>query len=315
MSGFTLGGGYGALMGAYGLGADNLLAAEVVIADGRLITVSAEEHPELLWGLRGGGGNFGVVVALEYRLHPLTTVVSGLLLFPFEQARELLRGFDAFTATAPDTLTVQSGFLSAPDGSPMVYLTPTYCGPLEESEAALAPLRALGTPLADQVQPLSYHAFQHALDAYVPKGRHYYIQTRSLPGLGLAAIDTLIEQGLPLTSPFSIISLHNFHGAASRVESAATAFALRQSHFMVELIAGWEPSPADDDQRHVQWARRLSQALAPFAIDGGYINLLDVDEQPRVPLAFGPNYERLRALKRAYDPEDIFSSTVGHLAS
>jgi FAD/FMN-containing dehydrogenase len=180
MAGFTLGGGYGSLMGAYGLGADNLLAAQVVTADGQLITANAAEHSDLLWGLRGGGGNFGVVVALEFRLHPVTTVLSGLVMYPLEQARTVLRQFNEFLQTQPDELTVQSGFLQAPDGSPVLYLAPTYCGPLDAAEQALAPLRAFGTPLVDQVQPVPYNALIRGLDDYVPKGRHYYIQTRWL---------------------------------------------------------------------------------------------------------------------------------------
>ena len=314
MAGFTLGGGYGPLTGAYGLGADNLLSAQVVTADGQLVTANAKEHADLLWGLRGGGGNFGVVVTLQYRLHPLTTVLSGLLLYPLEQAKAVLRRFNEFIATAPDELTITSGFFQTPDGSPVLFFSPTYCGPLETGEQALAPLRTFGTLLAERVQPVTYNELIHQIDALAPKGRHYYIQTQSLNGLQTETIEATIQQGLPLSSPFSLIELHDFHGAASRVGMSETAFALRQDHLTVQAIAAWEPQSKDDEQRHIQWAQNISQALAPYAFKGGYVNSLDEREQERVPLAFGPNYERLLDLKRKYDPDDVFRSTIGHLA-
>jgi len=314
MAGLTLGGGYGPLMGAYGLAADNLLSAQVVTADGHLVTASATEHADLFWGLRGGGGNFGVVVSLEYRLHPITKVLSGLLLYPLDQAREVLTYYNEFIKRAPDELTIQPGFLKMPDGMPVLFLSPTYCGPLEEGERVLTPLRTFVAPLVDQIQPVTYDALIHAMDAIVPKGRHYFIQTQSLGGLRAETIEVLVESAQRFSSPFSAISIHHFHGAASRVAASETAFAPRQDHLMVEIIAGWEPQSPEEDQMHVQWAQGYSRALAPYAFKGGYVNLLDVGEQERVPLAFGPNYERLLDLKRAYDPDDVFCSTIGHIA-
>jgi FAD/FMN-containing dehydrogenase len=315
MSGLTLGGGYGPLTGAYGLVADNLLSAQVVTADGQLVTANAEEHPDLFWGLRGGGGNFGVVVSLEYRLHPLTTVLSGLLLYPLDRARAVLRNFNEFIATAPDELTIPSGFFQMPDGQTVLFLSPTYCGSLEAGEQAIAPLRTFGEPLVDQVQPVTYDALIHGLDAMVPEGRHYYIQTQSIEGLQTETIEILLDRGLPLSSPFSLLDLHNFHGAASRVGVSETAFALRQDHLMVEMIAAWEPQSPAEDRRHIEWSQNISHALAPYALKGGYINLLDEQEQERVPLAFGSNYERLLDLKRTYDPDDVFHSAIGHLVA
>jgi quercetin dioxygenase-like cupin family protein len=256
--------------------------------------------------------NGGIVVSLEYRLHPLTTVLSGMLLYPLDQAGSVLRQFNEFIATAPDELTIQSGFLQTPDGTTVLFLSPTYCGPLEAGEQVLAPLRTFGKLLVDQVQPVTCDALIHAIDAFAPKGRHYYIQTRSLSSLQPETIEALIGQGLPFSSPFSLISIHHFHGAASRVGVTETAFALRQEHLLVDAIAAWEPQSPDEAQRHLQWAQNLSQALAPYAFKGGYINAMD--EQERVPLAFGSNYERLLDLKRKYDPDDVFRSTIGHLA-
>jgi hypothetical protein len=170
LTGLALGGGYGPLSGKYGLVADNLLSAQVVTAGGDLVTASATEHPDLLWGLRGGGGNFGVVVSAEYRLHPLTTVLSGLLLYPLDQASAVLHYYDEFITTAPDELTIQPGFIQLPGDPPVLFLSPTYCGPLVEGERVLAPLRTFGTPLADQIQPIAYAALITTLDAYFPKG-------------------------------------------------------------------------------------------------------------------------------------------------
>jgi FAD/FMN-containing dehydrogenase len=313
MTGLTLGGGYGSLIGAYGLAADNLLSAQVVTADGQLITASDEEHSDLLWGLRGGGGNFGVVVSLEYRLHSLTTVLSGMLLYPLEQARTVLRKFNEFITTAPNELTIRSGFLQTPDGATALFLSPTYCGAIAAGEQIIAPLRTFGNLLVDQVQPVTYNDLIHQLDVFTPAGRHYYLQTRSLAGLQTETIEVLIEQGLPLPSPFSTINIHHFHGVASRVGVSETAFALRQNHLMIEIIAAWELQSPDEEQRHLQWAQHISRSLAPYAFKGGYINLLDQEEQERVPFAFGSNYERLLDLKRRYDPDDVFHSTIGHL--
>lgn len=313
MAGLTLGGGYGPLMGAYGLVADTLLSAQVVTAEGQLVTANATEHADLFWGLRGGGGNFGVVVSLEYHLHPLTTVLAGLLLYPLDQARAVLRNYDEFITTAPDALTIQFGFIQMPDGMPVLFLSPVYCGPLEAGERVLAPLRATGSPLTDQIQPITYDALVHAIDALFPKGRHYSIQTRSLAGLRAETMEALVESAQRFSSPFSALAIHHFHGAASRVSASETAFAPRQDHLMVEIVAGWEPQSQEEDQRHVQWARASSDALAPYALKGGYVNLLDEGEQERVALTFGPNYERLLDLKRTYDPNDVFHSTIGHI--
>lgn len=314
LGGLTLGGGYGPLMGTFGLVVDNLLSAQVVTAEGDLVTASATEHTDLFWGLRGGGGNFGVVVSLEYCLHPVTNVLSGLLLYPLDQASDVLRYYGEFIKTVPDELTIQPGFIQMPDGMTALFLSPTYCGSLEEGERVLKPLRAFGKPLADQIQPVPYAVLIKAMDALVPKGRCYFIQTQSLNGLCAETIDVLVEQAQRFSSPFSAISLHHFHGTASRVAVSETAFALRQDHLLVEIIAGWESPSPEEDQRHVQWAQAGSRALAPYALGGGYVNLLDEAEQERIPLAFGPNYERLLDVKRMYDPDDVFHSTIGHIS-
>jgi FAD/FMN-containing dehydrogenase len=313
MAGLTLGGGYGPLAGKYGLVADNLLSAQVVTADGHLVTASAREHPDLFWALRGGGGNFGVVVTLEYRLHPVTAVLSGLMLYGLDQAGEVLRSYGELIKTVPDELTIQPGFIQLPDRPPVLFLSPTYCGPLDDGERALAPLRALGQPLVDQVEPVTYDVLITTLNALFPGGRHYFIQTQSLAGLRAETIDALVALAQPLSSPSSAVSIHHFHGAASRVAASATAFAPRRDHLMVEIVAAWEPRSPQEDQRHVRWAQEGARSLAPYALPGGYVNLLDEGEQGRIPLAYGPNYGRLVEVKRTYDPDDVFHSTIGHV--
>ena len=313
LGGLTLGGGYGPLSGKFGLVADNLLSAQVVTADGRLLTANATEHPDLYWALRGGGGNFGVMVSMEYRLHPISQVLSGLLLYPLDQATAVLRHYNELIKDAPDELTIQPGFIQTPDGEPALFLSPTYCGALDQGERILKPLRMFGKPLLDQIKPVAYGALIYSIDALVPKGRRYFIQTQSLDGLRDETITELIEQAQQFSSPLSILSIHHFHGAASRVAVSETAFGLRQDHLMVEIVAAWEQPSAEEDRRHVQWAQRGSHALAPYALQGGYVNLFDLTEQARVPLSFGPNYERLLDVKRKYDPDDVFQSTIGHI--
>src|SRR5215470_3497405 len=283
LGGLTLGGGYGPLSGKFGLVADNLLSAQVVTADGRLLTANATEHPDLYWALRGGGGNFGVMVSMEYRLHPISQVLSGLLLYPLDQATAVLRHYNELITAAPDELTIQPGFIQTPDAGPALFLSPTYCGALDQGERILKPLRMFGKPLLDQIKPVPYGALIYSIDALVPKGRRYFIQTQSLDGLRDETIAELIEHAQQFSSPLKILSIHHFHGAASRVAVSETAFGLRQDHLMVEIVAAWEQPSAGEDRKHVQWAQRGSHALAPFSLPGGYVNLLDVTEQRRVP--------------------------------
>jgi hypothetical protein len=312
MSGLTLGGGYGPLTGICGLASDNLLSAQVVTAEGELLTATANEHPDLFWGLRGGGGNFGVVISLTYRLYPFANVLSGLLLHPIDHAEVVLREFDKFLEICPDELTVPSGFLQTPHG-PMLFLAPVYCGPLDQGQQLMSQLMEIGTPVHKEVEVKGYDALIRSVDAMLPHGRHYYTQTRSIKGYRGETIKELLKTAREFTSPFSLINLHHFHGAAGRVEVSETAFGLRDNHLMVEIVAAWQHQTTEDDQVHMEWAKQGSRALGPYAFQESYINLLDVTEGGRVPQAFGSNYERMLAIKRSYDPNDVFQSTVGHV--
>ncbi|MGW2842650.1 FAD-binding oxidoreductase [Streptomyces sp. NPDC001493] len=309
MAGLTLGGGYGPLGGRFGLALDNLLSAEVVLADGSVVTTDAEREPDLFWALRGGGGNFGVVTSMRVRLHAVPTLLSGMVLFAWEQAAGVLAGLPDVLAGSPDELTVQSGVLPGPDGKPVVFLSPTWSGDdLAAGERALARLDTLGTPLVSRIAPTTVSGMLANVDAQFPSGRHVEIRTRSVPSLTSGVRDVLSLAGATLTSPHSAVSVHSLHGAAARVPVTETAFGNRAPHLMIEIIAQWEPG----DTRaagHRAWAGELAGALDPDALPGGYPNLLGPDEPARTAHAYGPNAERLLTVKHRYDPYRTFNAT------
>lgn len=314
LAGLTLGGGYGSLMGKCGLTIDNLLSAQVVTADSQVLTASATENSELFWAIRGGGGNFGVMTAMRYRLYPISTVLAGPILYSPDQARQILCSYRTLIRAVPDELTIQIFFVQMPGVGPVLMLLPVYCGPLAEGERALQPFRQLGpgTPLADQVQPMAYADVFKLLDSSIPYGVQVSLKTQSVNELSDEIIDTLIEHAQRSTSPMSGISIHHFHGTASRVGVHETAFATRHAHHLIEIVAVWDKHDPQD-QQHVQWAQQTSQALAPYALEGGYVNLLDESEQARIPLSYGPNYPRLLEAKRVYDPANVFNAAVASL--
>ncbi|MEU8397633.1 FAD-binding oxidoreductase [Nonomuraea sp. NPDC048892] len=306
MAGLTLGGGYGPLSGRFGLALDNLLSADVVLADGSVVTTDREREPELFWALRGGGGNFGVVTSMRIRLHAVPTLLSGMVLFPWGQAGTVLAGLPDVLAGSTDELTVQFGVLAGPDGRPMVFLSPTWSGDdAAAGERALARLDALGTPLVSQIAPATMPELLAGIDAQFPFGRHVEIRPRWVPSLTSGVRDALSLAGTTLTSPYSAVSVHSLHGAAARVPVTETAFGNRDPHLMIEIIALWEPG----DTRaagHRAWAAELTGALDPDALPGGYPNLLGEDEVARIAHAYGPNTERLLAAKRRFDPDHVF---------
>ncbi|NJQ02002.1 FAD-binding oxidoreductase [Streptomyces zingiberis] len=317
MVGLTLGGGYGPLIGRFGLAADNLLGAEVVLADGSRVDTDADHHPDLFWALRGGGGNFGVVTSARIRLHPVPTVVSGTILYPIAQSADVLAGLAGMLQECPDELTVDVGFLPGPDGEPVVYVAPTWSGDPAVGNAGNGPVRALGrlgTPVLTEVGPVARSATLAATDAMFPPGRRGAIRTRSVRSLS-GSMATVLEQAAHgFTSPFSAMVWHQFHGAATRPSVGSAAFGRRSPHLMVELISMWEDSDGSDSagggrSPHLRWLEELHAALEPFSLPGGYVNFLGPETPDQVANSYGPNTERLLAVKSAVDPDCVFAAT------
>ena len=310
MAGLTLGGGYGPMIGRFGLALDNLLAAEVVLADGRVVAARGDSEPELFWALRGGGGNFGVVTAMHLRLHDVPSVRSGILIYPFAEAKTILEQCAEIVPSLPDALTVQLGVAGGPDGTPVVLIVPTWCGAPEEGERRVAPFLRLGTLLGGTLEAMPYGQMLTAFDPYLVHGRRTFMETCWLPALDSAGNDILIEAMEAAVSPGCAIFTHEFRGAASRVPAEATAFGLRRDHVLIEVLAV-VPDPSDQLQaaRHLQWAKDTRHAFDTIALPGGYPNLLAVGD-PRVARSYGPNAEWLIRAKGRYDPENIFSSAI-----
>ena len=308
LTGFTLGGGYGVMSTRHGLGLDNVLSADIVLADGRLVTADETRNADLFWALRGGGGNFGVVTAMRVRLHPVQTVLSGPIIFPWSEADSVLRGLDRLLAAAPDDLGLTGGIIPGPQGGTVLVVTPTWFGDPAAGEPEIAKIQGLGTPLISQVGPVPYAGLTKVADSQVVNGRHLVARTRSLATLQPGAVSALIAAGDTCPSPFSVITWQYFHGAAARVPLTSTAFGLRANHYMLQIIPAWEPD--EDGKPHREWADKTSAALAAYALPGGYPNLLVAEDRDQVAHAYGENAPRLREIKRQFDPEDVFSSAT-----
>ncbi|HSB11990.1 MAG TPA: FAD-binding oxidoreductase, partial [Blastocatellia bacterium] len=312
LAGLTLGGGLGWLMPKYGLALDNLRSAEMVLADGAVCRASADENPDLFWAIRGGGGNFGIAASLEYDLHPVGPVVAGgLVAHPLQSGAAALRFFRDTCATLPDEMMLVAGLLTAPDGSgaKLTALVAGHCGSLADGEAALRPLKAFGQPAMDAMGPIPYCSLNALFDPGLPKGALNYWKSQFLTDLSDDCIATLLEHFAAAPSPMSQIVIEHFHGAASRVPVPATACAMRITGFNAVLISQWT-DPRDTD-KNVSWCRDIYAALAPYLGTFRYLNYLDQDDgdDPAV-LAYGPNYSRLRDLKRKYDPDNFFHTNV-----
>jgi FAD binding domain/Berberine and berberine like len=304
IAGLTLGGGLGWLNGKHGLACDNLISADVVTADGRLLTASEEENEDLFWGLRGGGGNFGVVTSFRYRLHPVGTVLGGGLSYPLSKAHEVLSFYHQFASGCPDELSTEASLGVTPDGDGVVGVSVCYCGAVEEGERVLRPLREFGSPLADNIQPMAYTALQSAPDPKFPPGRRHYWKSSYLKDLSDDAIEVMVRFVSEMPSPTTGVGLQQMHGAASRVDPTATAFPHRDEHYDFLILSQWA-DPAESE-RNVEWTRALFEAMQPFFEEGVYVNNLGDEGEDRVKAAYGANYERLLALKGKYDPINFF---------
>jgi FAD/FMN-containing dehydrogenase len=304
IAGLTLGGGLGWLNGKYGLACDNLISADVVTADGRLLTASAAENEDLFWGIRGGSGNFGVVTSFEYQLHRVGTVLAGGLSYPMAKAGEVLRFYHEFASECPDELSTVASLGISPDGSLVVSVAVCYCGAIEEGEHVLRPLREFGSPLEDGIQPMAYRTLQSAPDAGFPFGRQHYWKSSYLNHLSDEAIDVMVRFVGEMPSPISGVGLQQMHGAASRVAPAATAFPHRDEHYDFLILSQWA-DPADS-AKNIEWTRAFFDAMQPFFERGVYVNNLGEEGEDRVQAAYGANYDRLLALKNKYDPTNLF---------
>jgi len=303
LAGLALGGGLGWLNGKHGLTCDNLVAAEVVTATGDRIVANGEENPDLLWGLRGGGGNFGVVTSFTFRLHPVRRVLAGVVTYPARRARSALRFYREFAGACPDELSTALS-LSRPEGGDLaVSIVVCYAGPFEPARRLPGPLRSLSSE-PDAITPMPYRTLQSAADDGYPPGQQHYWKSGYLTDINDELIDVLIEFVSRMPSPASGVGLQQLHGAAARVDPSATAFPHRGDRYDCLILSQW-PDPADSE-RNAAWTGELFDALGPFLATGVYVNNLGDEGDDRVKQAYGPNYDRLAALKTAYDPTNLF---------
>jgi len=305
VAGLTLGGGLGWLMGKYGLAADNLRSVELVTADGAVLNVSARDHDDLFWALRGGGGNFGVAVSFEFQLHAVgPSVIGGLVAHPFSRAADMLTFFQEQTSQAPDELTMIAGLIHGPDASKLAAIPACHCGSLGDGDAATRELVAFGPPVMSTIGPMPYSEVNAMLDASVPRGALNYWKSTFLEELNADAIRCIIDRYATVPSPMTQIIVEHFHGAVARVPADATAFPHRREGYNLLILGQWL-APSDND-RCIAWVRDTYDALQPFRAAARYVNYLDNDEENGLPAAYGANYKRLRELKTRYDPANFF---------
>jgi FAD/FMN-containing dehydrogenase len=312
VGGFTTGGGYGWTSTKFGLTCDSLVSAQVVTADGDLLTASENENEELFWGIRGGGGNFGVVTSFEYRVHPLGPIIlGGLLVFPLEKAEDAFAAYQRITEDAPDELATAAVLLNAPPeefvpahlhGKPVLGFGISYAGDPEKGQKVIAPLKAVG-PAVDMVGPMPYRAFQTILDPMSPHGWRNYWRGLHLKGMSDDLVKTFLRFPPEGLGPMTFLVLFQHGGAVARVADDATAFSHRDATFMVHPIACWDDAAEDDS--HLEWVKAVTEAMQPFTTGGVYLNFMA--DEDRVLAGYGEGkYERLVALKRKYDPDNVF---------
>ncbi|MGE0354491.1 MAG: FAD-binding oxidoreductase [Gemmatimonadales bacterium] len=314
LAGLTLGGGFGWLTRKYGLTVDNLTSVDVVTADGELIQANAKKHPDLFWAIRGGGGNFGVVTAFEFKLHKIgPEVMSGLLIYPIEQAAGVLRQYREFVASAPDELAVWLVMRQAPPlpfldakwhGKKVLVVAALYAGSVRKGKQAIKPLRQIGKPVADAMMPHQYTQWNAAFDGLLAPGARNYWKSHDMAELSDDTLRILLEHAERVPTFGCEVFVAHMGGAAARVAEEATAYAHREASFIVNVHARWD-EPSDDD-RCIGWARELFQALAPHATGGVYVNFMTGEEKDRIKSAYGMNYARLAQVKKEYDPGNLF---------
>ena len=314
VAGLTLGGGFGWLSRKHGLTVDNLLSADVVTADGKLVRASEQSHPDLFWGIRGGGGNFGVVTSFEFRLHEVgPEVLAGMIVHPLADAPQVLRQYREFAAKAPDEMTCWVVLRKAPPlpflpeevhGTEIIALALCYTGGVGEGERLLKPLRDYGTPHGEHVGPVPFAAFQQAFDPLLTPGARNYWKSHNFPGLDDDAIEVVLRYAASLPSGASEIFIAQMGGQTNRIAPEATAYPHRDAEFVLNVHTRWDD--AKDDERCIGWAREFFDATVPFASGGVYVNFMTEEETDRIGSAYGGNYDRLAELKKTYDPGNLF---------
>lgn len=312
VAGLTLGGGFGYLSRKYGLAIDNLRSVDVVTADGELVRASEDENPELFWGIRGGGGNYGVVTSFEFDLHELSEVLSGLIIHHGDDADSAVQYWWDFASDAPDELSVWLNFShAAPEpfipeeyhGERIVSMIPVYTGDIKEGKEVLAPLREFGTPIVDTVEPWQFVEWQQAFDESYPAGERYYWKSHNFTSPSAEALERITDFALAPPTPETRVSVTHLGGAVKRVDPRATAYPHREADFLVNITTRWgEPNL---DEECIDWTREYFDALAPYATGGSYVNLISETEGEE-SMAYRENYERLVELKNEWDPENLF---------
>src|SRR5215470_14297795 len=304
IGGLTLGGGVGWLIRKYGMTIDNLLSAQIVLANGKVVTASASDNDDLFWAIRGGGGNFGVVTSFEFRAHAVATILGGLLLYPRTVATDVLRHFRDYMASAPDEVTAYAALLQGPDGSPLVAVVPCFCGNIADGERVLQPLRKFGSPIVDGIQAMPFPAMQSLFGPSFPDGNQNYWKSTLQRELSDAAISAIVEHANELHSQLSFVVLEYYGGAAGRISNTATAFPHRNLPWDILFIAQW--TDLTQTTTHRDWARSGEEMLRPFSENAHLLSALDIETEEVIKGAFGPNLPRLAAIKKKFDPDNFF---------
>ena len=314
VGGLTLGGGTGFLGRKLGLTIDSLIAADVVLADGSVVRASEDEHADLFWALRGGGGNFGIVTSFKFRLHPIgPQVATAQIFYPFEAAGDVLRRYRDFMAEAPDEVSCFALLVPLPPldafpaelhGKTTLAIVGCHAGEAAEGEELLGPLAGFAEPLAAIMQPMAYVDLQSAFKDAAPHGGRYYWKAHFLSGLPDELLDLVVERTRVLPGAYSNTFFEPMGGAIARVGESETAFANRKAEYIISMSSGW--SDSSDDDKAIAATREFFEAVAPFAMGGVYTNYMDFDEKERVQSSYGANYERLRKVKARYDPDNLF---------